>query len=661
MRFTFDRAELSAPPHGEGNCWLLANGLGGYMSTSAAFSVTRCDQGLLVAARSPSRRFCLVHRLREELATGTGRTFLSSQSFGDRTAPEEGWRHLSSFVWENGPEWLYEANGVRVRRQCGMEHGANTAAVVYTVENRTPEPCTLRVTPVLQFAPKGEPPQEPVPLEYADGTVRGGGLTLYIRTNGELTALPQSQETLFYADDGKDGRTGTGLGQICCGAELTAPGNADGHLELVFSTEPTDKTGFALLRASQTRRRALPERSGLKDPVARELVRSADAFIADRPSTGGRTIVAGYPFFSDWGRDTMIALPGCALSTGRYETAKSILRTFLAYEQDGLVPNYFPEGTEQPQYNSADAPLLLVNCVWLYYQRKGDADLVREAWPVLARIVRAYRTGTRYAIAMDADGLIRAGEGLDQVTWMDVRIDDVLPTPRHGKPVEINAYWYNALCAAAALAPVAGESGEGYRTLAERVKASFVEKFWMEDRGYLKDVLSGTAADTQLRCNQIWAASMPFSPLPPELARRVVETVYRRLYTPWGLRTLDPEDPQFHPFYGGSRMQRDMAYHQGTVWPFPLGAFYLAYLEVHGNTLEAARTVRGLLEPMESILREGCVGQLPEIYDGGEPGPSKGCFAQAWSVGELLRVYERLERIETTAAPDRPAGEDRRS
>ena len=646
MKFVYNKQDMTSRSQAEETCWLLANGLGGYASTSSAFSVTRSDQGLLVAAETPNRRFNLVHRLSEELTTGEQPVFLSSQTFGGGAAAEEGWRHLSSFVWEYGPKWIYQVGGVQITRRCGMEHGSNTAAVVYTIENRSEGPCALKVTPVLQFSPKGKPPQTQQPLKFADGAVVGGGLTLYVRTNGQTALIPQTSETLFYADDKKDGRTETGLGFVCLAVELTVPRGGTKQLELVFSTAPCAKTGTDVLLGSEERQRVLLERSGFKSPVARELARSADAFIANRTPAGGKTIVAGYPFFGDWGRDTMIAMPGCVLTTGQYETAKSILRTFLAYERDGLVPNLFPEGQAEPRYNTVDAALLLINCVWLYWQRTEDTGFIREAWPVLVRIADAYRRGTRHSIGMDTDGLIHAGAGLDQVTWMDVRVDDILPTPRHGKPVEINAYWYNALRILQQLAPAAGAEGDAYGTLARKVKTSFAEAFWMEEKGYLKDVISGTHADEQLRCNQIWAVSMPFTMLSPEQERRVVETVGRYLYTPQGLRTLSPEDPEFHPFYGGSQKERDMAYHQGTVWPFPLGAYYLAYLKIHGNTPQAAVQVREQLRSIEVMLREGCVGQLPEIYDGGEPGPSKGCFAQAWSVGELLRVYEKLEEIE---------------
>lgn len=638
MKYVYDKQhDLLSLPQAEETCWLLANGLGGYASTSAAFSVTRNDQGLLIAAKTPNQRFNLVHRLSEKLSSDGESVFLSSQTFGDGTPPEDGWRRLSSFVWEDGPCWLYQADGVQVTRRCAMEHGKNASAVVYTVENRSEAPCTLRVTPVFQFSQKGDPPQAPFALHYTGGTIQGAGLTLHVKSSEPLLPLPQTWENLSYEDDRKDGRRETGLGLTCAAVELTVPQGESRRLELVFSTEPSGKGGAEILLDAEARQHSLLAQSGFKDPAARELARSADAFIANRPSSGGKTILAGYPFFGDWGRDTMIALPGCVLATKQYETAKSILRTFLAYEQDGLVPNLFPEGQEEPRYNTVDAALLLINCVWLYYQKTGDRDFVREAWPVMVRIVHAYRTGTHHAIGMDTDGLIFAGKGMDQVTWMDVCVDGILPTPRHGRPVEINAYWYNALRILQELALTLGEDGTAYGRLAEQVKMSFTDLFWMEEKGYLKDVVSGTGADEQLRCNQIWAVTMPFTMLPPAQEQRVVESVRRHLYTPFGLRTLSPEDPEFHPFYGGSQRERDMAYHQGTVWPYPLGAYYLAWLKTHGSTAEAAAQVREQLGNMEAMLREGCVGQLPEIYDGGNPGPSKGCFAQAWSVGELLR------------------------
>ena len=646
MKFVFEREAFATAARAQSHCWLLTNGLGGYASASAAFSVTRCDQGLLIGAEeAPSRRVALVHRLSERITLGQREAYLSTQDFADGSPAEDGYRHLTRFTLDAWPAWDYEIGGLRARRRCGMLHGANTAAVLYDIDNRTEEPCTLRVTPFFQCRPKGEALRAPQPLRWEAGRAVSGGYAVYIRASGGLSAAPTRWQRLAYPDDGKDGRAPWGYAGSCCDAEITVPAGERAQWTLVFSMAATEVSGEAVLADMARRRQELLDRAGLRDPIARQLALSADAFLSRRDSTDGQTIIAGYPFFGDWGRDTMIALPGCALAAGRYDAARSILRTFLACERDGLVPNLFPEGGAEPMYNTVDAALLLINCVWLYYERARDEAFVREAWPVMVRIARAYQRGTRHAIGMDEDGLIRAGEGLDQVTWMDVRIGDILPTPRHGKPVEINAYWYNALCVLRELAPIAGASGDEYGALARRVKASFARAFWMEDRGYLRDVVSGTDADEQIRCNQIWAVSMPFTMLAPEQEKRVVDTVRRHLYTPQGLRTLSPEDPQFHPFYGGPQRERDLAYHQGTVWPFPLGAYYLACLKVGGYAPGAVAEVRGQLAGMEAILREGCVGQLPEIYDGGEPGPSKGCFAQAWSVGELLRVYEALERF----------------
>jgi predicted glycogen debranching enzyme len=292
-------------------------------------------------------------------------------------------------------------------------------------------------------------------------------------------------------------------------------------------------------------------------------------------------------------------------------------------------------------YNTVDAALLLIDAVWQYHHRTADDAFVKEAWPVMERIVHFYKIGTDHAISMDTDGLIRAGDGLDQVTWMDVRVNDILPTPRHGKPVEINAYWYNALKIMETFCSITGCDASAYATLAEQVKESFVKSFYMEDKGYLKDVLSGTKADEQLRCNQIWAVSMPFTMLSPEQEKSVVETVRRHLYTPCGLRTLSPEDPEYRGHYGGPMLERDLAYHQGTTWVFPMGAYYLAYLKTHDN---AAAYVRAQLEALEPMLFEGCAGQLPEIYEGDFPTESKGCFGQAWSVSEILRVFEAIEK-----------------
>ena len=659
MKFTYGRQQMNTLREAEKSGFLLANGLGGYMALTAAFSVNRCDGGVLVAAKTaPNDRLSLVHRLKEEILGGEERVFLSSQGFADGAKEEDGYRNLSAFAMEDVPRWLYHAGGVQVLRQAAAAYGENAACVTYELENLTAQPRTLRVTPYLRFTPKEQAVKEKTPLAYRDGCVRAAGHTLCICTDGEAKAIAPDWETLAYPEDGKDGRPDSGMAGACMAVEKTVQPGETARLSIVFSQGETGTTAEAMLAARRARAARLMAECGLSDPAAKQLALAADAYITRRDSTGGKTIIAGYPLFGDWGRDTMIALPGLTLATRRYEDAKSILRTFLAYERDGLVPNLFPEGAQEPMYNTVDAALLLIDSVWQVFCRTGDRAFAMEAYPVMERIIEGYRRGTHHGIGMDADGLIYAGKGLDQVTWMDVCVEGILPTPRHGKPVEINAYWYNALCIMQALAVEAGKDGALYAALAEKVKASFVKAFYMEEKGYLRDVVSGAkgkngvwakapgSADEQIRCNQIWAVTMPFSMLSAKQARSVVDTVYRHLYTPCGLRTLSPEDAQYHPHYGGAQKERDMAYHQGTAWVFPLGAYYLAYLRTRGFSMAAARHVRAQLDAIAPMLAEGCAGQLPEIYDGGAPCEGKGCFAQAWSVGEMLRVYEKLEEIE---------------
>ena len=624
------------------NTFLLTNALGGYASVTGGYGVPRCDQGLLVAAvKAPNVRINMVHRMKETLTVGDRELFLSTQQFADGNAPEEGYRNLASFVYDGLPTWTYDVSGVRVTRRCVMEQGKNTTVMVYSLENRSGKTVTLTLEPFFKMVPRENVLDHCKHFSFEQGILRDDQYALYLKTDALMEQTQPVWQWLAYPEDVKDGRPEKGMSFSCCRVSKTLEDGACARFELSFSLEDTAVSGEALIKAHYERQEALLAQAGLSDPIARQLVLAADAYIARRDSTDGKTILAGYPLFSDWGRDTMISLPGCTLSTGRYEDAKSILRTFLAYERNGLVPNLFPEGESKPMYNTVDAALLLIDAVWQYHHRTADDAFVKEAWPVMERIVHFYKTGTDHSISMDTDGLIRAGDGLDQVTWMDVRVNDILPTPRHGKPVEINAYWYNALKIMETFCSITGCDASAYAALAEQVKESFVKSFYMEDKGYLKDVLSGTKADEQLRCNQIWAVSMPFTMLSPEQEKSVVETVRRHLYTPCGLRTLSPEDPEYRGHYGGPMLERDLAYHQGTTWVFPMGAYYLAYLKTHDN---AAAYVRAQLEALEPMLFEGCAGQLPEIYEGDFPTESKGCFGQAWSVSEILRVFEAIEK-----------------
>lgn len=656
---TFDR--------GQENCYLMTNELGGFSSLTMTGSAARNDHAFLMACmKAPNHRYHMIHRLSEKLIMEKNTFILSTQEFSDGSR-EEGYRYLTEFSYEDTPRWRFLVHGVEIEKEAAMKQGENTIAVCYRIKNRSRSRIRFIVTPFYQFSPKGEDMDRHRQFGRGENQIESAGLTLYYQTDGKEECFAETAETYYYAYDACDGRRSTGMAKACHQISIAAEGGGCAELSIVYSMEKfrigekehVRDLADSILQEMKDERNNLAEKAGFRNEIASHLAKSAGQFISSRESTGGQTILAGFPFFEDWGRDTMIALPGLCISTGQYETAESILRTFARYEKNGLMPNLFPEGKNEPMYNTADAAMLFINCVWLLYKAVGNIVFVRTMYPVMERIINCYRQGTDYNIRMEEDGLLAAGSGLDQVTWMDVRVENILPTPRHGKPVEINAYWYNALRIMSefsgllkrqSLVDQCREAGkeyarreEQYNRMAEQTKKAFAEKFWMEENHCLKDVLSGSSADEQIRCNQIWAVSMPFTMLEPDKEIQIVETVFEKLYTPYGLRTLAPDDKEFHPFYGGEMKKRDLAYHQGTVWVYPLGAYYLAFLKVNRYSEEAKKEVRSQMEVMESALREGCIGQLPEIYDGDNPVSSKGCFAQAWSVGEILRVYEALD------------------
>jgi len=704
MKFRYGKNDWKTFERGEENCYLMSNGLGGFSSLSLIGSCNRNDQAVLMACvHSPNNRYNMIHRLEEHLAAGEKSYTLSSQDFQLHERRENGYLHLSGFSFEDYPMWTYLLTGIEVKKTIVLMQGKNTVGISYEIRNRSNELATLKVRPHLQFMPKGG--RLPVEQEFVfevlsgceDGNTEKGvtadlrcgswcritsnGQTVYLKTNGMCKEVEKEFcDTLYYSADVEDGKMP--LGRTAVNHEITfsVEAGACETLELVYGMERngekepeagTCKGGFAegmlpsvaeIKKQVTDYRKALRDKASFEDAIANQLAVSANQYISDRVSTGKQTILAGFPFFEDWGRDTMISLPGCCLATRQYETAVAIFETFMEYCDKGLMPNLFPEGTVQPWYNTVDAALLFILSVYEYEQKTGDINFVKKAYPVMKDIIHWYQKGTDFNIHMDEDGLIVAGSGYDQVTWMDVRVENILPTPRHGKPVEINAYWYNALCmmdewqkkfrasamtkdmviAEEAATNIIFDDKNDYAALAAKVKDSFERAFWNEEKNCLKDVISGSKADGQIRCNQIWAVSQPFSVLSEEKEKQVVETVFCHLYTPYGLRTLSPEDKEFRPFYGGAQLDRDLAYHQGTVWTFPMGAYYLAYLKVNGYSAEAKAYVKEQLSLLEPALREGCVGQLPEIYDGENPVSSKGCFAQAWSVGEVLRVYDVL-------------------
>ena len=403
--------------------------------------------------------------------------------------------------------------------------------------------------------------------------------------------------------------------------------------------EVAGRDPFELVEKQRARRRIVADIAGADDDVARTLALAADAFVVRR-GEDLRTIVAGYPWFTDWGRDTMIALPGICLTTGRQDDAKRILRAFARNVDSGMLPNRFPDVGEAPEYNTVDATLWFFVAAHRYLEATHDASFVREELlPVFEDIVAWHDRGTRFGIRVDSDGLLTAGEPGVQLTWMDAKVGDWVVTPRQGKPVEIQALWYNALTILAALQKRAGRHPEAAALArrAKQVKERFVAAFWNDAAGCLYDVVDGDRRDASIRPNQVLALSLPYPLLPKDKARSVLRVVEAKLLTPYGLRSLAPDDPAYLGRYEGDPARRDAAYHQGTVWSWLLGCYADALVKTNGalGTPKARKAVEGIVPH----LREAGLGMISEIFDGDAPHAPRGCPAQAWSVAEVLRVW----------------------
>ena len=662
MRFERNNQNWNTIEQGEKDCFLLTNGLGGYSSLSVIGSLARGDQALLMSAqKAPNVRRHLISNILETFSIDGTDYVLTSQRMMKQ--PDlEGFRYLDNFSYDKIPTWTYRIGDVVISKRIVMVHGENTVALQYSIHSEQKHQCRLTLTPMLRFSPKKEEFCEKQQItvnikQYNLYQISGDEDILYITTNAQMQKEPSHLfGPMYFSQDERDGREKQGM-TVCNHSYISEVEieEAESDIDVIFSTRPyTYHEGLfdELLYNRQAYEEALLKKAHLTSEIGRQLVLSADAYVVDRESTRGKSIIAGYPFFEDWGRDTMIALAGTTMVTGRFDECKSILQTFAKYEHHGLLPNLFPEGDVEPMYNSVDAPLLFINAVYEYIQASKDNAFLPEVWNVLKRIMTAYEKGTDYHIGMDTDCLIQAGAELEQLTWMDVRVGDYLPTPRHGKPVEINAYWYNNLKIMEQFALLQQDSklAQHYAELADKVKEAFLLKFWNEEENCLKDVLSGNEEENQVRCNQVWALSMPYTMLPKEKELCVLHKIKEELYTTAGLRTLSPKDSAFHDIYIGSMQERDRAYHQGTVWAFPLGAYYRArikYLKQDASDMTSSYKAE-LAKEIEAIrywLEEGCLGQLAEIYDGVKPTVSRGCFAQAWSVGELLRAVYEWEQL----------------
>jgi predicted glycogen debranching enzyme len=647
--------------------WLCTNGLGGFASGTVAGLPTRRYHGLLVAALKPPLGRTVLGAHVHETVTYAGETRpLATGRWASGVVEPAGFHQLESFRLDGtSPVWTYACADALIDKRIWMEPGANTTYVRYSVVRaRGPVALTLRVLvnhrDYHATTRAGDWRMDVTPV--ADGvrvTAFEGARPLVLLAPGaearpahdwyrDFDLARERERGLDYLDDAL--HAVTFASRLAPGASLTLVVSAEAEPavdgEAAWGRRKRHET--EVLRRWQVARGSTPAPAWI-----RRLVLAADQFIARRPApekTDGLTVLAGYHWFGDWGRDTMIALPGLTLTTGRPDAARAILTTFARFVDRGMLPNRFPDTGEPLEYNTVDATLWYVEALRAYHASTGDDGLLKELFPVLEDIVAWHCEGTRYGIRVDpADGLLACGEPGVQLTWMDARLGDWVVTPRTGKPVEINALWFNALRAVAAFAARLQRPVAPYRALADRVAAGF-ERFWYGAGGYCHDVIdTPTGDDPTLRPNQIFAVSLPESPLSPARQRAVVDVCAARLLTSHGLRTLAPDHPQYRGRYGGDQRARDSAYHQGTVWAWLLGPFALAHYRVYGDA-EAARSFLG---PMVHHLADYGLGSIAEIFEGDPPFRPAGCVAQAWSVAEVLRAWQELEAAGIQERPSR--------
>lgn len=637
--------------------WLEANGLGGWASSTIAGAHTRRYHGLLVAAAHPPvGRMVLLSKLDETIIV-EGRRFELGCNRHPGVVHPRGFEYLQSFSKDLFPVFEYEAGGVRLRKTIAAVHGENTTLVLYEVLHASAA-FSFELRPFvaardyhgLTHANEGIRRE----AQFADGVFHTqpyeGVPELFIAVPGaEFIAQPdwyRDFEYLIEQDRGLDFREDLfthGIFKLALGA--------GSRLGIVISTRHAGKReAFALLAGEKRRREKLLQGPSSRDEFSRMLTLAADQFVVQRGNL--RTIIAGYHWFSDWGRDTMIALPGICLVTGRLEEAKKILRAFAQNVSQGMLPNRFPDAGEQPEYNTVDASLWFFVAIYKYLQASSDEKFVRDdLLPVMRDIIAWHDRGTRYHIHVDGDGLLYAGEPGAQLTWMDAKIGDWVVTPRQGKAVEINALWYNALKIFAELSQRFNRAAEAeqFSRRAARVKARFNEIFWNEAGGCLFDCIDGEYRDLALRPNQIFALSLPFPLLEGSRAERVLRAVEEKLYTPFGLRSLAADDPAYRAQYGGDVRARDSAYHQGTVWSWLLGPLITAIVRVEGEAgkLRAER----LFENIKPHLHDAGIGSISEIFDAEPPHMPRGCVAQAWGVAEVLRAYLEEGMSEAAGLP----------
>lgn len=635
--------------------WFIANGLGGYACGSISGVPQRRYHSLLNAALpAPFGRMVMLNYVADSIIIGQEHFPLSHLKVGDKKEDKPTVHFIEEFRFRKGvPTWKYKCGDIVIEKNIFLIHRQNTVCISYFILE-APGPVELHWRPYFHFRMNEQPVNVEISNEGYSVQIKDTDyeiqcpnlppLRIYNSSNPSFTFETHQHEQVFYEIEAKRGYASVG--------KLTSPGYFTSQLipnertSFMVSTESWDaiKTMSAAdaWRIEKWRKRNLLKTAGpiAKDPLISQLTLAADQFIFT-PVTRYRdmvrlyaageeikSIIAGYPWFTDWGRDTMISFEGLTLSTGRHRDAYTILHTFSHYVKDGLLPNMFPEGENKGLYNTADATLWYFHAIDRYVEVTGDSDIVEFLLPKLREIIDSHIRGTRFGIHMDEDGLLIQGEENFALTWMDAKMGDWIVTPRRGKAVEINALWYNALRLY--------ENWTGKKLeIADKCYASFNEKFWYAEGGYLYDVIEGeNGNDHALRPNQILAISLKYPVLKPERWNSVVDIVHKELVTSLGLRTLASHHPEYKAYYNGDLLARDASYHQGTVWPWLIGPFIDAWLKVHPND---QATARKMLEGMCNHLNSDCLGTIGEIFDSAPPHHARGCFAQAWSVAELLR------------------------
>jgi predicted glycogen debranching enzyme len=661
MMIDFDRSIVSDLAIASRREWLVTNGIGGYASSTLAGMHTRRYHGLLVAAlKPPLGRTILVSKLDETAEYGTHRYPLFTNHWESRIVEPNGYAYTENFELDGTtPVWTYTFADASLEKRIWMQPGANTTYLKYDLTGAT-QPLTLRWRALANYrdyhGDTGENDFD-MTVEPMKNGIRlkadlPEAIPFYILSETARAEINQRWvEGIFWRQEEYRGEDPFSEDMLHV-ADFEVSLQPGDSVTLVATTE--EKSNLDGARAFAERRayeNALIAQSPYTNEPewVRQLVLAADQFVVKRSSPtdpDGNSVIAGYHWFGDWGRDTMIALPGLTLNTHRHDVARSILRVFSHFISQGMLPNRFPDVGEEPEYNTVDATLWYFEAIRAYYEAAQDKALVEELFPKLKEIIEWHRKGTRYNIRLDnEDGLIYAGEKGVQLTWMDAKVDDWVVTPRIGKPVEVNALWFNALNIMDTFAQLLGEDEAEYQEMARKAAAGFA-RFWNNETGYCYDVLDtpdGTH-DAALRPNQIFAVALPHSPLTDEQQKAVVDICASHLLTSYGLRSLSDEHPDYRGVYGGARRVRDGAYHQGTVWSWLIGPFIRAHLRVYQNPETAQAYLRPLVRQMES---HG-VGSVSEIFDGDPPFTPRGCIAQAWSVAELLHAWSIIKQEEET-------------